>query len=405
MTENPLVATGESTNALGFQNFGDPRNIAEGSGPAGGVANTIFDAAEGNWGGAAVELAGVGLDALGIAMNPLKGLSSAGIGWLIEHIGFLKEGLDLLAGDPGAVSANAQTWTNIAVALRESAEEFDASRAQLSDSAGDALTSYNEVVDTYLGAVQTAASHADKASSAINSAGVIVAVTRSLVRDLIADWVFDRTIKWLAASALTPLTGGGAQAVFINESVISGARLSGRISEELTMVASKLDEFATSAAKSGEAFGKASRSMDDMATGIAETAGKAARQQDRLGALTAQRRAAGQNVGRRGAKGSGHARGRAHRQAAKAERKAGRQLDETQQQLADASAKLDEQIAQTGRNIAVEQHARAVADSSAAGAAKEVAVQASNQEERKNSAREEYEQQREVWRAQGNLEQ
>jgi hypothetical protein len=386
MTENPLVAG--STDSLAFPNFGDPRNIAEGSGPAGGVANTIFDAAEGNWGGAAVEFAGVGLDALGIAMNPLKGLSSAGIGWLIEHIGFLKEGLDLLAGDPGAVSASAQTWTNIADALRGSAAEFDSSRTQLGDSAGDALSSYNEVVDAFLGAVQTAATHADKASAAINSAGVIVAVTRSLVRDWIADWVFDRTIKWLAASALTPLTGGGTQALFISDSVVSGARLSGRISEELTTVASKMDEFATSAAKSGEAFSKASRSMDDMATGIAETASKAARQQDRLGALAAQRRAAGENVGRRGARGSGEARARAHRQAAKAERRAGRQLEETQEQLAH----------KVGQST-VDQHARAVAESSAAGVAKEVAVQASNQEERKDSAREEY------WRMRGNLEQ
>jgi len=393
MPENPLVAGAPSTNSLGFQNFGDPRNIAEGSGPAGGVANTIFDAVEGNWGGAAVEFAGVGLDALGIAMNPFKGLAAAGIGWLIEHIGFLKEGLDLLAGDPGAVSAHAQTWTNIADFLRGSAEEFDASRSGLSDSAGDALNAYNDVVDAYLAAVQTAASHADKASSAINSSGVIVAVTRSLVRDWIADWVFDRAIKWLAASALTPLTGGGAQAVFINESIVSGARLSGRIGEELTKVATKMDEFATSAAKSGEAFGKASRSMDDMATGIAETAGKAAKQQDRLDVLTAQRRAAGQNVGRRGARGSGEARARAHRQATKAERRAGRQLEETQEQLAD----------KVGQSTA-EQHARAVAESSAAGAAKEVAVQASNQEERKDGAEEEYEKQREVWRAQGNIE-
>ena len=43
----------------------------------------------------------VALDSLDAAMDPLGALGSAGVGWLIEHVEFLHEPLDWLAGESG----------------------------------------------------------------------------------------------------------------------------------------------------------------------------------------------------------------------------------------------------------------------------------------------------------------
>src|SRR5256885_794399 len=66
------------------------------------VATTVKDFADGDWSKAAMDVATDGLDLLGAAMDPLGTLASAGVGFLIEHISFLKEGLDKLAGNPEA---------------------------------------------------------------------------------------------------------------------------------------------------------------------------------------------------------------------------------------------------------------------------------------------------------------
>src|SRR5947209_2066731 len=124
---NPLVAQSEGQEhpnpvSYPFANVNvAPTNLAdggltkatEGAGLFNDVASTIQDASGGNWGGLAMDIGADALDALGMAMDPLGALAGAGIGWLIEHVSFLKKPLDWLAGDPEAVTAKAQTLQNV----------------------------------------------------------------------------------------------------------------------------------------------------------------------------------------------------------------------------------------------------------------------------------------------------
>ncbi|MBV1852022.1 hypothetical protein [Catellatospora tritici] len=48
-------------------------------------------------------------------LDPLGALVTAGFGWCVEHVEPLSQTLDWLAGDPDQISANAQTWHNLAV--------------------------------------------------------------------------------------------------------------------------------------------------------------------------------------------------------------------------------------------------------------------------------------------------
>src|SRR5579883_429782 len=180
--ENPLVP--QSKNNAAVSNFGSVSQGFEGSGIFSDAASTISDAASGNWGAVAADAAGDGMDALGVAMDPLGSLAGAGIGWLIEHISFLKKPLDLLAGDPEAVTAKAQTWTNIANQLNKSASDYQNSAKALSEQhKGAAADAYQQSAGNYCTTISQAATHAQSAAQAMNVAGTIVGTTRGLIRD------------------------------------------------------------------------------------------------------------------------------------------------------------------------------------------------------------------------------
>src|SRR5690349_24657684 len=62
----------------------------------------------GSWVDASLGVAGAGLDGLALVSDPLGTLLQYGVAWLIEHVRPLSEALDWLAGDPGAIAAQAQ---------------------------------------------------------------------------------------------------------------------------------------------------------------------------------------------------------------------------------------------------------------------------------------------------------
>lgn len=87
--------------------MGDPTEGA-------GIVDTIYKAGDDILNGRTEDFAmdgfAFGLDALGFVANPLGALASAGVGWLIEQLDFLREPLDDLAGDPGAIMGVAAVW-------------------------------------------------------------------------------------------------------------------------------------------------------------------------------------------------------------------------------------------------------------------------------------------------------
>src|SRR5690606_827093 len=52
----------------------------------------------------------LGLEGLGFIANPPGALAGSAVGFLIEHLSFLKEPLDDLAGDPDAIFGVAAVW-------------------------------------------------------------------------------------------------------------------------------------------------------------------------------------------------------------------------------------------------------------------------------------------------------
>jgi uncharacterized protein YukE len=250
----------------GFTEHGGFTKVTEGGGIFNDAASTFQDAYTGNWGGLAMDVGADAMDALGIAMDPLGSLAGAGIGWLIEHVSFLKKPLDWLAGDPEAVTAKAQTLKNVSEHLKSSADNYVNSVGALQQTQGAAADGYRQAAGDYQKAVTGLSQHIDDATQAMHTAAMIVGTTRGIVRDSISQFAGDAIVKFIAASALAPITFGGSEAAFIADEVVEGGSLAARNTGRVTKVVKEAETLAKGAKKSeqalrdgGEGLAKATR--------------------------------------------------------------------------------------------------------------------------------------------------
>ncbi|MFC7533857.1 hypothetical protein [Actinoplanes sp. GCM10030250] len=201
----PLVAAVEdSTTAVtGFGLVEDAHLIAEG----------IRDH---SWVDATLGGVGASLDALAVAIDPLGTLAAWGVAWLMEHVRPLQDALDWLAGNPDEITAHAATWSTIAAL--DLPGRLPVEVAGWSGASADA---YRAHAREHVAVLQGISVTAGGISSAVEGAGLVVALVRGIVRDLIAQFVVTLAIRlpqWLAMEGLslglaTPLVAGQAAAL------------------------------------------------------------------------------------------------------------------------------------------------------------------------------------------------
>ncbi len=241
---NPvLVAEPRTGLTSGVVGTGSIDKDATGTGLFSDAANAIRDGADGNWGGLAVDAVAGGLDYLSFVEDPLQGLLSAGIGWLIDHISFLSEPLDYLAGNADLVTEKAQTWKNISQALQRSSQDYTASaQALTAQYTGPASSAYAASAKNFADLVATTGKHADNAATAMTVAGAIVGTTRGIVRDLISQFVAQAVEKWIITAATSWLDFGASIPIFIGDEVYEASNTAERVAGKLTQLAKELKE-------------------------------------------------------------------------------------------------------------------------------------------------------------------
>ncbi|MFF0659425.1 WXG100 family type VII secretion target [Micromonospora tulbaghiae] len=161
----------------------------------------------GGWIDVAIGGFATSMDALAVVTDPLGQLVAWGVGWLIEHVKPLSDALDELAGDPDQITAYAQTWRNIAKAAAEAGTDLSTRAArQVADWSGAAADAYRQASGRHAAALNALGRAANAMAEVTTGAGLLVAMVRSLVRDLIAEFVSVLAVRlweWLAEEGLT----------------------------------------------------------------------------------------------------------------------------------------------------------------------------------------------------------
>lgn len=210
------------------------------------------------------------LSAVGFVKDPFESVLSSGIGYLIEHVSFLREPLNQLAGNPNAIQAHAQTWQKIAHQLNDSAQQWTTGVQGLGGVwQGDAQGAYQSNALTQADTIGRGAQSADELSGEILTGGAMVGVVRTLIRDLIAKFlakVIERALLALAASVETL---GVSVAVFVADLVAEGISLAGTIS-------GKIAELLKALSQSGSRVAALAGKVEGLAQGLGR-AGQAAK--------------------------------------------------------------------------------------------------------------------------------
>src|SRR3954451_13890850 len=170
MTLNPLVA----------DRVQSPPDTWTGVWIAEDIALLRQGVAGGSWVDAGLGGLSAGLDTLALASDPLGALVQYGVSWIIEHVRPLTAALDDLAGDPGRIAAQAQTWRNVAAVVHGAAAAAGPGIRGCSGAAADAYRNTAGRQHSFLDGLGYAAA---VRAAAIEAAGVLVGAVRTLVRD------------------------------------------------------------------------------------------------------------------------------------------------------------------------------------------------------------------------------
>ncbi|WP_158890975.1 DUF6531 domain-containing protein [Amycolatopsis anabasis] len=235
-------------------------------------ANDLKSAIEsGDWASVALGAVGTALDALGAAMDPFGAILAAGVGWLMEHVGPLKEALDGLAGDPDQIKAHAETWKNVAKELGEVGTDLTSmTKADTANWTGAAGDAYRERSADTANLITAAQQGADGASSGVQTAGEVVAAVRTLVRDIIAELV-GHLISW----ALQVIATLGIGLAWVVPQVISAVvKTASQIANITKKLVKALKALVPLLKRAGDLFADAGKALKNLKSGAPKPNGK-----------------------------------------------------------------------------------------------------------------------------------
>lgn len=227
-----------------------PDDVA-GAGPLESLVQTVDSfgrLGEGDVTELGLNAAALSLDLLGMVMDPVGALATAGIGWLIEHLSFLREPLDWLAGNGDKIKAAVSTWNQVSVAISQIADEQNKA---VQNQVGSWQETAAERFRSSQGQLAAEISAVSKACAAVGeqvaTAGTITAAVRGMLRDLVAMFIYEVIRNAIIALASSYVSLGSSIAAFSAWAVGRGAAVLGKITQQIarlmkvvTRIASRL---------------------------------------------------------------------------------------------------------------------------------------------------------------------
>ena len=203
------------------------------------------------------------LDTAGAVIDPIGTLIANGLGWVLDHLEPLKGWMNDFTGDPGEVSAFAQTWENVAERLRESGEALlrrTADVGALSGAAVDAYLDYAADASRHLAATGDWAS---AIATGMRVASQLVQVVHDVVRDAVAQVVGTA----LAVAAETALTLGIAAPFAIGQVTVRVASVAETVGNAIVRLQRGFRELVRLIGELRELFARGGRMLGRMLRG------------------------------------------------------------------------------------------------------------------------------------------
>jgi uncharacterized protein YukE len=226
----------------------DIKADAKGEGP--GVVGTVVDGISD-----AANIAGAVAD-------PLGAVISAGVGWLVNHISFIKEPIDKLLGDPQAIAQNTQALDQLAQQIDQLAQDHNDKTNQLQSSfSGQAADAMNATMDQMGGQLGALAQTVDGTSAVVAISGGLVSALHDIVVQTICDLISELIEGALIAAATAVISCGASEVIFAGVAA-------GRAAAEVAKITTKITKLTSALARMGERLSKLQGMMGDLAKSL-----------------------------------------------------------------------------------------------------------------------------------------
>ncbi|KZB83921.1 hypothetical protein [Amycolatopsis regifaucium] len=206
---------GSGTKAEDFKD--EKNNFLAGSGDTAGAG--FFDSAfalkkavdSGDQLSVGLASAGMAIEILGMVVDPIGSLLTAGIGWLIEHIVIFRWPLDFLLGDPKGIEAAKTAIYNEGKAVKEWSDDHAAATKRFMEKwDGEAADRFRSDMEGVTAQIDTLSEYLNLAGKQMGIAGAVIGAVRGIVRDIIAMTLAGILKAAIVAVALAPVTFGGS---------------------------------------------------------------------------------------------------------------------------------------------------------------------------------------------------
>jgi uncharacterized protein YukE len=214
----------------------------------------------------ALSAAGAVVDTIGMAADPLGFIVSAGVGWLLEHVSFLREPLDALLGNPDEINANVDALKSAAVEMKTIAAEHREDLSTIATWQGEAGDSYARSLTEMADELESLGMTLDGTAAVVGISGMLVTTLRGIVFDIIASLITELVRYALIAAASAAVTFGGSIAAFCGVAGARAAATAARISGKIAKLISGLGRQAGRLAKLADAMRNLTQGLDRFAT-------------------------------------------------------------------------------------------------------------------------------------------
>ncbi len=215
-----------------------------GAGPVDSLYEAGKAAFDGNVAGIALNTASVGIDTLGLLSNPVDSLATSIIGWLIDHLAFLRYPLDITVGNPDAVQRAIKEWNDTALELDDIANQqataFDTQMPTYLNGMSPSVPGFSNAMNFREFQIRGAAMTCVEIAQLTAETGAKIAGVRGVIRDIIADFVWELIQKAVAKFAFAPLTLGATATEFLTNAMIRASTVMKKIGEKLSELLSSL---------------------------------------------------------------------------------------------------------------------------------------------------------------------
>lgn len=196
--------------------------------------------------------AGLVVETVGFAANPLAGVAAAGVGWLLEHVSFLREPLDALLGNPDEINANVDQLKSAALEMKMIAREHREDMGSVDDWSGEASDAFRANMDQMAAEYEALGSTMDGTAAIYALSGALVCELRAMVFDLISELLGELIAGAIMAAATAVVSLGSSIAAYAGYAGTRAAMLATKIAGKLSKLSAAMTRMGGRLAKLGE---------------------------------------------------------------------------------------------------------------------------------------------------------